>query len=451
VDIPDPRNKVEGQKNQGIWVDLYVPADARPGLYKGRIEIGGPEKLTLPLEVEVLNFSIPDTYHYSMNLNSYGDKDTPLRLKTYQIMQRHRIYFSVDSGRIKPDLDTATGKIDWTTYFTDKHGYGPGPMTGTPVVFFELPFAANIERRSKSKYRAEAWPEDFKKAHTDEYEKLFKDTLKAFETHFKEKGWTRTTYIVFFNGGDEPTSYAEYEQIKYLGSLVAQVGSPLLRHKVDIGSFATCYRRVREFKSMQDMLDFMNPTVTFWCGNGGVSGKTALYSVDAMQPELKKGRLAYYYGTNSPPAQGGSFIDSESIGARLWPLIAARYNLSGGEIWHYMVKGDAAWKGLPTDDRVYFGYAQFLYPQQGLGVDFGGPITSIRLKGFRRGQQDAEYFWLARQTGHKAVADELLEKLISRALDKAVGLPDTDPGAWAHDPAEYEKARLQLGRLLSAK
>jgi hypothetical protein len=444
-------------------VDLYIPADARPGRYKGAIELRGPERLKLPVEVEVLNLTIPNTYHYSMDLNSYGDRDTPQRLKIYQIMQQHRIYFSVDSNRIKPDLDPATGKIDWTRYdaangplldgsaFTDKNGYGPGPMTNTPVVFFELPFAANVERRSRGKYRSEAWPEDFKKAHTPQYEKLFTDTLKAFEAHFKEKGWTRTTYIVFFNGVDEPTAYSEYQEMKYLGGLVAEVNSPLLRHKVDIGDFANCYRRIPEFKSMQDMIDFMNPTVTFWCGNGANVRGTPLYSVDAMAPEVKKGRLAYYYGTNSPPAQGGSFVDSESLGARLWPLIAARYNLSGGEIWNYMVRGAQAWEGKPTDDRVYFGYAQFLYPEKGLGVDFGQPITSIRLKGFRRGQQDAEYFWLARQGPHKAVADQLLERLIPEALDKAVKLGDDNPGAWLHNPAEYEKARLQLGRLLSAK
>ena len=456
LDIPDARNKVDGQKNQAVWVDVYVPATAQAGVYKGRVEIGGPEKLTIPVELEVMNFELPNTYHYFIDLNNYGEKNTPIRLKTYQLMQQHRIYFSTDSGRIKPGLDAA-GNLDWAPYdeaygplldgsaFTEKHGYKPGPMTGTPVVMLELPFNANVPRKAQNHYRGEAWPMDFSKAHTPAYDKLFKDTLKAFETHFKEKGWTKTTYIVFFNGGDEPTSYAEYQAVKYLGDLVEEVKSPLFRHKVDIGHFGDCASRVKEFKSMQDMLDFMRPSVDVWCGNGGVT----LFNVEAAAAEVKKGKQVFYYGTNLPPGQGGTYVDSEGLGARLWPLIAARYEITGGELWHYMVKGDAAWNGQPTDDRRLFGYAQYVYPDQGLGVDFGTPIASIRLKGFRRGQQDAEYFWMARQAGQHAAADGLLNKLIPQALDKALKLGENNPGIWSHNPDDYEQARLQIGKLLA--
>ncbi len=464
LDIPDARNRIEGQKNQAVWVDVYVPSEAKPGKYRGAIEIGGPAKIVLPVELEVLNVAIPNTYHHSMDLNSYGDRVTPMRLKYFQLLHRHRIYWSIDSGRIKPDIDPASGRIDWTKYdqanaplldgsaFTDKHGYGPGPMAGAPLVLFELPFAANVPRASKRKYRKEAWPAPYKKG-DPAYEKLFKDTLKAFDAHFREKGWTKTTYVVFFNGIDEPTRLSEYEHMKYLGMLVHEVNSPLFRHKVDIGSFATCHRSVPQFKSLRGMLEFMDPSVSFWCGNGGTyDNGVALYDVDGVAGEVAKGRMAYYYGTNYPPDQGGSFVDAESIGPRVWPLIAARYDLSGGEIWHFMYNYKDAWEGKPTDaKRSFYGYAQFVYPEQGLGIDFGEPIGSVRLKGFRRGQQDAEYFWLARQGPHKAQAERLLRKLVPAALDKARTLPRSSYGAWPHDPAEFDRARIRLGRLLAGE
>jgi hypothetical protein len=317
-------------------------------------------------------------------------------------------------------------------------------MHGTPVVYFELPFCSPVPReRAHSSQSQEHWPGVYQKG-DPAYAKLLQDTLRAFETHLRQKGWTKTTYIVFFNKTDEPTALSEYETIRELGNWVREAEVPLFRFKVDIGHFADCWKRVPQFKSIRGMFAFMDPAVSFWCGNGG------LYDVEEAVEEMKRGRLAYYYGTNLPPGQGNTFLDGEALGPRVWPLIAARYELTGGEVWHFMHHYKDAWENKPTDaGRQYFGYAQFVYPEQGLGVDFGEPIASIRLKGFRRGQQDAEYFWLARQGPGKAEAEQMLERLIPEALDKAMAkYPKEHPGAWPHDPAEFEKVRVAVGRLV---
>jgi len=468
LDIPDPRNHVDGQRNQAVWVDVYIPETTAPGHYKGAITLSNVGVTSIPIDVEVMNFTIPNAFHYIMGLNSYGETEgmpQAMRIKYFQLAQRHRIFMSIDSHRIKPNLDAATGHIDWSSYdtanaplldgsaFSAAAAYGPGPMQNTPIPFWELPFAANIPR-VRNVYRGEAWPMDFKKARTPEYETLFKNTLQAFDEHFKSKGWTKTLYILFFNGADEPTAYTEYQDIKYLGKLVSDVKSPLFTFKADFGHFADCPKRVPEFKTLADMMTFLDPVVTCWAANGGCQGSSPLFDIDALAAQVAKGKLAFFYGTNPPPDQGGVSVDSDSLGPRLWLWIAARYNLSGGELWEIMYNYKDAWLGKPTsvskeNGKGTYGYAQYIYPESGLGVDFGGPIGSIRLKQFRRGQQDGEYFYLAKQAGFKAKVDQLLAPMISEALNKAAAAKRPSLGNWNHDPDAYEHVRLELGHMLS--
>ena len=473
LDIPDPRNKIEGQKNQAVWVDLYVPESTRPGAYKGAIEIGGSADARVPIELEVVDVTIPNQFHYMMCLNNYGTanrKPEPMRIKYYQLFQRHRIYLSNDNGRVTPKIDKPTGRIDWKDYdrrqaplldgsaFTDKHGYGPGPMQNTPLVMLQLPFNCRIQRYDGRRHASQNWPDTFGMG-DEAYDKLFVETVKAFDAHWQQKGWTRTVPVIYADGADEPTRYKEYEQIRYIGMLVQrakkEARSDRIRFKVDIGNFANVASKVREFKNLEAMMKYLDPAIDFWCCNGGTypSG-VPLYDVDAIGRRVAKGKLAFYYGTNLPPEQGGSYVDSESVGARVWALIAARYALTGGEIWHFMVGAKKLWEGGPnsasTDGKKrQYGYAQHVWPEKGMGVDFGEPIASIRLKGFRRGQQDAEYVWLARNRGLRKLAEQTIRRLIPDALDKAKKLPRRHAGTWPHDPAEFEKARHRLARALA--
>jgi len=73
-DYPDPLEKVEGAlyleggRNHTFWLELRIPPNAKPGLYKGEISAykGTTKIVSLPLELRVLNFSLPrkpDGFH----------------------------------------------------------------------------------------------------------------------------------------------------------------------------------------------------------------------------------------------------------------------------------------------------------------------------------------------------------------------------------------------------
>src|SRR5262249_58753297 len=56
--IPDPRNGIAGQRNQSLFVEIYVPHQAPAGIYRGRLAIAaeGARAFSLPVELQVLGF-----------------------------------------------------------------------------------------------------------------------------------------------------------------------------------------------------------------------------------------------------------------------------------------------------------------------------------------------------------------------------------------------------------
>ncbi|HET6427030.1 MAG TPA: NPCBM/NEW2 domain-containing protein [Phycisphaerae bacterium] len=59
---PEPPKKVPADACQPVWLSVKVPDDAAPGLYKGAVTIsaGGVEGLSVPLELEVVGWRLPD-------------------------------------------------------------------------------------------------------------------------------------------------------------------------------------------------------------------------------------------------------------------------------------------------------------------------------------------------------------------------------------------------------
>jgi hypothetical protein len=63
AEIPD---QVPAKTAQPLWVSLKIPADAAPGTYKGalKIEAAGQPPVTLPVEVEVIGWRVPNPQEF---------------------------------------------------------------------------------------------------------------------------------------------------------------------------------------------------------------------------------------------------------------------------------------------------------------------------------------------------------------------------------------------------
>ncbi|KKL49194.1 hypothetical protein LCGC14_2317940, partial [marine sediment metagenome] len=120
--IPDPARKLIGQRNQSITVDVYIPKDAKPGLYAGRMKVAaGAEGLSIPIELKVFDFDMPDELVVWPQLNSYR---RPKGIhEWYRLAQQHRcVWFYrrwtpklAGAGKdIKVVWDSAVEVVNWS-------------------------------------------------------------------------------------------------------------------------------------------------------------------------------------------------------------------------------------------------------------------------------------------------------------------------------------------------
>ena len=222
--LPDRDNRIPHQTAQPFWLDIWIPADARPGEYGATARLnGGATRETMPpIVVNVLPAVIPADDPVAIDHNSYGtawfaeqyprlaggttafygsaafydlcipttgcftttgacfiSSGTATRARWGRNMTRRR---SKGAGR--------RSIADWTAY--DRH-YGPlldgsafaGSRRGPrPIPFVYLPI--NPE-----------WPASFLWWGEPGYQREFTNVVSEMERHFREKGWTSTRFELF--------------------------------------------------------------------------------------------------------------------------------------------------------------------------------------------------------------------------------------------------------------
>jgi hypothetical protein len=75
-----------------------------------------------------------------------------------------------------------------------------------------------------------------------------------------------------------------------------------------------------------------------------------------------------------------------------------------------------------------------------------GPLSSLRMKAYRRGLQDYEC-WLLAQRGKRSIADNLIREVIPVALTEASGVGPP----WRTDPDAWYRMLEELARALDSK
>src|SRR5438067_5301572 len=149
--------KLAKQRNQPIWIEVYVPPSAKPGTYHGAVtvSIDGNRDETIPVTLEVWKFALPSTSSFATSFGLNGltalrqhagkytnDEDVIRFTNMYRKAALwHRL--SVHNGSmVPPRVQFAGGKIkvDWTAYdkeigpFLDGTAIGPDePLSGAKV------------------------------------------------------------------------------------------------------------------------------------------------------------------------------------------------------------------------------------------------------------------------------------------------------------------------------
>ncbi len=425
-----PGNEFAGQKHQGLWVDLFVPEDAAPGDYAGKLTVTvDGESCDVPIELSVDTFTQPLTPGFTFLMNNYCDaissgwpelgndldrhykpKYRRIEKSFWRTAHDHRSVFYylpyLHSGYIFPTFapelegEGPNKRVkSWSDW--DKH-FGPyfdgsafkGTRRGAaPVPRFFLPISLD-------------WPADFLKWGRPGYADEFKAVMGQMADHFKKKGWTGTIFDMFLNHKQRFKLFPwDCEEVRFLedneihrefrklweGTLDHETTAPV-RFDYTNGSTWTLHHDMKS-----DLAEF---TDMFICQSQGTA------RAPKRAAELRE------QGVQFCLCGGGCTMADPLLATAFWPL---QFWVWGGDsfmIWTSMMWGDD-----PYDRSVAGGRTTLLYPGSKFGAE--EPFVSLRLKTIRNMLQRFERL-------NAATNDAGGWEAIRRQAGQAMGIPLKD-------------------------
>ncbi len=241
--------------NRSFFVELTLPPDSAPGIYRGALVVtrtpGGTE--LLPLQIEVVNWSLPLEPGFRIELNAY--RVPPDALDYFRLARDNRCVFTpwVLSPRLKEEGPAPS--IDWSQYDALADSLLDGsafPQDPRPLEVLYLPFweswptvitPANYHYQGRWPTRGDPfrWMWDHPEtappvdqAFAPSYSNNFVEVERAFVKHFASKGWKDTELHCFFGSKmrhrtdwgrstwwntDEPLYWTDWSALSFFLSL----------------------------------------------------------------------------------------------------------------------------------------------------------------------------------------------------------------------------------------
>ena len=257
-DIPDAGERIQGQTNQTLSIDVYIPKDIAAGIYKGNIKIyaHGISAVNIPVELEVHSPVMPDELAFWPEMNAYHIPENVHDY--YRLAHQNRCVANFWAFRPKVHGKGKKIRLSWEAY---DRLVGP-LLSGTafkhnrrkshPIECLYLPYKDSWPTRlSKQTYNYKGyWPKKgddishlidhyltaplMEEGLSQSYKDGFLSVQDQFIRHVKEKGWHRTEFQCFFGGKkkhrinygsnmwwttDEPYHWEDWLALRYLTGL----------------------------------------------------------------------------------------------------------------------------------------------------------------------------------------------------------------------------------------
>ena len=450
--LPDPLVPVKGALASGAFLaDLYVPHDAKAGKHTGTLTLTkGGESLSLAIELNVWDFTLPDYLSFLPEMNSYGLPAPPAEAGYYRVAHAHRTcvnalpYSQGGSVRHAPKWDGQ--KLDWADWdrhfspYLDGSAFSDLPRKGIPVDSFYLPLHENWPGNVFKDYNGSYWAD---RAFPPDYREAFVKVAGLMAGHFAEKGWNDTFLQFYLNNKnnfkqrgwsrgaspwilDEPASFQDYWALRWFAAAFHEAAAA--RGKTKLGFRLDISRPEWERDLLAPLNDF------YIC-----SGVFRKYRRMILDRQRRNGMVIFEYGSSNR-------IEDSNVQPAGWCVSAWCLGADGVLPWQ-TIGDDSSWAN--ADECSLF------YP--GGKVNSPEPIPSVRLKAYRRGQQDVEYLTLLTQhlkAPRWAVGQAVQEHL--RLVASAQKGPDVggieDAGRIAFrdlSPVTLWELRTQVGGILS--
>ncbi|HHX42109.1 MAG TPA: DUF4091 domain-containing protein [Armatimonadetes bacterium] len=414
-------------ETHGFLVDLYVPTNAAPGVYRGdyRLTAPGRPAITVPVTLTVWNITLPrvPTLQTALGdpaarLRSYyqqrakeGKEPEPadwaaLGEQCAELLSRHRINATPPSGSLVPQAQPDGSfripkeQVDRFREFVDRYH----------VNAYSVPRPTTVVKDPEAeREKLHAW-------------------LKAWDEAARVLNRPHVTFYTYLR--DEPNDEEAYRFVQKWGRAMRAARSVV---KVLV---------VEQTWTQNDAWGDLYGAVDIWCP------LWPLFKEESARKRQALGETVWCYTAlcQRDPTPWW-LLDTPLLNYRVPTWIAWRYGIRGLLYWGgmaYWQQVDDPWTNPKTLDRrnrrpdgkgpLYNGEGSLLYPGRAVGYD--GIAESLRVKALRDSIEDYEYLAQLEAAGKRAQADEVVRPLASSWFE------------WEKDSAAYEKARVALARLL---
>ena len=406
--VPDPLLEGESVRvaagaNQPVWITFFLPADAEPGRWTGRVEVSADgEKAELPISLTVHPVTLPAEQHLWvtnwMNISNFArffgtEMYTPRfwqvvesfaanlaahRQNIVEVPQTFVQVFQEADGNLSFDF---THWDRWVDIF-DRAG-------------FKLFEGMSVARRGDGKWDNPwfDWLEFKVTKRSDGGEVklapvfVIERLLKGVRQHLIERGML-DRYLLHVVDEPAPHTEADYKQ----KSALVHEWVPDVR-----------YLEAMSCKDMRGHLDIWVPNIDHFDET----------FPDYLKLREESGFELWFYTCMYPTGRyPNRFLDFSLLKTRILHWINWRYRLTG-----YLHWGLNFWTDKPfEEDRIREdlppGDCWIVYP----GKD--GPLDSLRWEQMREGLQDFELLWLLGQRD-PVKADEICMKIMPHPLTYA--------------------------------
>lgn len=457
--LPDPITPLTGpislpeakHASESLHAEVYVPHDTKPGAHRGTLTLAsGADRLVLPVTLEVWDFTLPDHLSFLPEMNCYGLPDN--ERDYYRLGHAHRVVVNCvpysHNGKVHegfaPKWDGKT--LDWTAWdrrfgpLFDSSAFADLPRKGIPIDAFYLPLFENWPTPIEPNYNGDYWSD---RAFTDRFRKDFVEVSRQIAEHLNSKGWNDTLFECFFNGKndfkrngwsrgtspwllDEPANYQDFWALRDFGGLFHQGVNKARAGRAKLVFRADISRPQWQRDVMDDVLDV-----------SVVGSAFRRYRRMVLDRKERLGQVVFEYGGSNP-------IEEPNVQPAAWAL----------DIWTLGADGVLPWQTIGTARSWKEADELSLFYPDPKG---GPPVPSVRLKAYRRGQQDVEYLTLyARTSGEPrwAVANRVRETLALAGERRGSGFAGgEDAGRIDYaklSPADLWSLRVRIGSALSA-
>ena len=451
--LPDPivpldqGETPDGSKTASLHAEVYVPHDAPSGDHRGTLTLeAGGERLTLAVTLRVWNFSLPDYLSFLPEMNCYGLP--PNERDFYRLAHRHRTFLNRlpynQAGAIEPGCaPTWDGrKLDWRAWdrrfapLLDGSAFADLPRRGVPVDGFYLPLHENWPTSIEKNYNGDFWAD---RAFTPSYRAAFVEASRQMAEHIHKTQWNDTLFQGFLNNKvdfksrgwsrgsspwllDEPANTQDFWALRWFAAAFHEGVN-----RVNGGAKLAFRADISRPQWQRDLLDGL-------LDYNVVGGAMRPYRRIVLDRKQAQGQVVVEYGT-------ANAIEGSNMQGVGWCLDAWSLGIDGVLPWQTIGRAESWTKADPL--------ALFYPSRRG-----GEPSPSIRLKAYRRGQQDVEYLTLLGQaTGEPRWALGLRVREELKLVGERTTSGGEDAGRVDYDrlrPVDEWALRQRLGEALSA-